>query len=258
MESHSLDLKRVALANKVKIAGGVVGCLIVAPFAYFILQGLGALVALAIAGFLAFTVIQLAPWYADVIANWRMKLIMAEANKNPIETMNNIYVDNMNTIAAKDEKIKAFSARLGDYKDKMAGFVRKYPEEAPRYQEVADKMTLVLNRQIQKQRNAKIAAKEYRDEIEKAQAIYDMALAANDVVQLGGDVEKHVFQDIKKQVAFDAVNHKFNMAVAELTMETDVEPDFGPALPGSTASNTVDSQPVPSLPVSPRSNKAGQ
>jgi hypothetical protein len=226
MENNGLELRKVAFSRNVKIAGGALACLVIAPLTYFILQGILGMLALGAAGVVAFTVIQLAPWYADKVANWRIKLLVSEANKNPIETMQNIYMDNMKTIAAKDEKIKNFAARLEDFKDKMVVFSKKYPEEAQRYQDVANKMATVLQRQIQKQKTAKVAAREYHDNMEKAQAIYDMACSANEVTQLGGSVEKQVFQDIKNQVAFDSVNHKFNVAVAEFSLETDMEPDF--------------------------------
>lgn len=227
--NQSLDIRRVALSNKVKIAGGAVACLVVAPLTFFVLQGLLGILALGVAGVVAFTGIQLAPWYADKVANWKMKLIVGEASKNPIETMKNIYLENMNTIGAKDTKIADFAARLDDFKDKAAGYAKKYgatDDATIRYQTVIDKMTRVLARQVQKQKEAKVAAKEYKVEIDKADDIYAMACAAESVQELGGDMEKQVFQDIKNQVAFDSVNHKFNAAVAALTVETDTEPDF--------------------------------
>jgi hypothetical protein len=214
---------------------GLLGLLVAPVIGVAIFGVVGLIVGAAI----AFTAIQLAPVFADKVANLRMKMIVAEAQRNPIETMRNIYMDNMKVIQEKDEKIKNFEARLGDYCDKMAGFAKKYPEEAARYQEVADKMKRLLQRQKQKQKAAKSAAAAYKDNIEKASAIYDMACEANAVTQLAGDVEKQVFQDIKKQVAFDAVNHQFNQAVAELSTEADTEPDLSlPAAPTQLSNHT--------------------
>lgn len=230
---QSLEVRKANLSRNLKIAGAAGACLLVAPLTIVILWGVLGIAALAVAGVVGFTAINLAPWYADKVANWRMKLIVAEAQKNPIETMKNIYIQNMKTIEEKDEKIRNFEARLGDYRDKMEGFVKTYPAEAQRYQDVALKMAKVLQRQKEKQKAAKLSAKEYNANITKAEAIYDMALAANDVQQLAGSIEKQVFQDIKKQVAFDSVNHQFNLAVADLSMETDTEPDF--SLAGNAA-----------------------
>lgn len=229
---QSLDIRRANISRNVKLAGGAVACLVVAPLTFFILQGLIGILALAAAGIVAFTLIQLAPWYADKVANWRMKLITHEAQKNPVETMKNEYVLKMQIIQAKDQKIAEFAGRLDDFKDKMVQFGKRYPEELPRYQEVVAKMTRVLDRQKQKQRDAKLAAVEFKAAMDKGEAIYEMACAAHDVSALAGDIEQQVFRDIKTQVAFDAINHKFNTAVAELTVETDTEPDF--SLPATT------------------------
>jgi len=223
MEELTIEQKKLAFQKKVKVGAAIAAGLCFAPIAAVAiggLIGLGIAIAIAIAG------INLAPVFAEKMANLRMKLILNEAKKNPIETMRNIYVDNCKVIAEKDEKICNFEARLSDYKDKMKDFVKKYPDEASRYQDVAKKMEAVLARQQAKQKLAKRVAQEYNAQISKAEAIYEMACAANSVQQLAGDVEKTVFQDIKKQVAFDSVNHQFNLAVAELSVEADTEADF--------------------------------
>jgi hypothetical protein len=225
------EQKKEQIEKYLKVGGAIVIGVVVAPVIFY---GIGGLIGLAIAGAIGFTGIQMMPVFANRVAVWRMKLLISDAQKNPIETMRLIYIDNMKVIETKDEKIKNFQARLGDYVNKMDGFRKKYPEEAPRYQEVADKMGQLLQRQKQKQKVAKQKAVEYHDQIEKASAIYDMALEANAVTQLAGDVEKQVFQEIRKQVSFDSVNHSFNQAVAELSSEVDTEPDF--ALPGSVRS----------------------
>lgn len=217
------EVRKKQIATAMKWAAGLGLGLWVSTW---IFSAIGGLIGLIIAAALGVAVQQLAPWYTMFMANLAMKLLVGEARKNPIETMKNIYVDNMKTIEAKDQKIGEFAGRLEDFKDKMDGFAKKYPEEADKYRQVAAKMGALLKRQIQKQKQAKEAAKYYYDRIQKAEAIYAMACAARDVQTLAGKIEKQVYQDIMKQVAFDSVTHQFNTAVAELTTETDTEPDF--------------------------------
>ena len=231
------EVRKKQLATALKWGAALLAGFIVAPFVF---QAIGGLIGIVIALAVGVAIQQLAPLYTMAMANLTMKLLVGEARRNPIETMRNIYVDNMKTIQEKDQKIAEFAGRLDDFKDKMADFGKKYPEEVVKYQEVAKKMTTLLARQVQKQKMAKAAAKLYSDQITKAEAIYQMACAARDVQTLAGKIEKQVFQDIMKQVAFDSVTHQFNTAVAELTVETDTEPDFSidstPQLPEKAAS----------------------
>jgi hypothetical protein len=135
--------------------------------------------------------------------------------------MKNVYLEKSQTIAEKDRRIVEFAGRLGDYHDKMAVFAKRYPQEAERYQDIESKMSAALREMKSRQLIAKQIQAEYKNEIDKAEAIYDMALAARDVTELSSDVQGEVFMDIKQKVSFDAVNHKFNTAVAALSLEVD-------------------------------------
>lgn len=233
--------KRIETIAKLAIAG-VVG-LAVSPVIFLAIKGL---VGLLIAGVIGFTAIQLTPWFAMKIANWKMKLIIAEANANPIETMNNVYAENMKVIGEKDKKIANFEGRLGDFRSQMRMFAQKFPNDVAQFQGIEQKMQMVLDRQKTKQRQAKLEARKFHDEIVRAEAIYEMALAAHSVQELSGDLEAQVYQDIKKRVSFDSVMHSFNTAVAELSVEADTDPDLmiadtpiKGALPESTGSIPV-------------------
>ncbi len=220
MNAVDLTGKRRSIERWVKL--GIVGLvgLLVAPIILLTIKGL---IGLVVAGMIAVTGIQLAPVFAFKVANWRMKLVAAEANRNPIETMRNIYLDQSKIIQEKDKRIVEFDARVSDYHDRMVPFAKRYPEEAPRFQAIEDKMRVALASMKRKQTTAKGAQNEYKLQIDKASAIYDMALAAQEVTQLSADAEAQVFTDIKQQVSFDAVNHKFNAAVAALSLEVDNE-----------------------------------
>jgi hypothetical protein len=115
---------------------------------------------------------------------------------------------------------------VDDYHDKMAEFAKRYPDEAPKFQQVESKMRLALVSMKRKQSDAKKVQVEYKARIDKAEAIYAMALAAREVTELAGDAAADVYRDIKNQVAFDSVNHQFNTAVAALSLEVDNSSDM--------------------------------
>lgn len=205
-----------------------IGVILVVGYAAssFILAAIGGLIGLGIAAGIAVAGVNLAPVLAMKMANIRMKAIMDEARKHPIETMLTIYTDNMKTIKEADDKIRKLAARLLDFRDKAKEFSVRYPQRAAQYNQMITNMQAVLDRWVAKQRTAKSNAKLYADKIEEAKAVYEMGKEAAGLQELVGDAEKEVTQNILKQVSFDEVNHTFNMAVAELSLDVDTSPDF--------------------------------
>lgn len=195
-------------------------------FAPVALYAIGGLIGLGIAAGIAIAGINLAPYFSQKLANLKMKLIMEEARKHPIETMLVVYTDNMKTIGEADIKIRKLAARLLDFRGKAEEFSKKYPQRAAQNQQMIDSMQKVLDRWKAKQKTAKINAKIYSDKIEEAQAVYAIGKEAAGLQELAGDAEKEVNQNILKQVSFDEVNHTFNLAIADLSMDIDTDPDF--------------------------------
>lgn len=216
------EQKRVRTEKIAKVVIAGVVCLAVSPVIFLVVKGLIGLIVAAAIGFAA---LQFAPYFAIKVANFRMRLITDDARRNPVENMQTIYLDNMTTIGEKDKKIASFAARVGDYKSKMAAFNQKHPNDAADYQRNYDRLVAVLQRQLTKQKVAKQKARDYKEKMEYATDLYQMALDTRAVNELAGDLEKQVYADIRSKVAFDSITHQFNTAVAELTVEADTDPD---------------------------------
>ena len=101
-----LELKRKRIETLAKIGALVVTCLVLGPFYLTLLHGLGALFALFIAFGIGFVAINFMPWFAAMVANWRLKALKYEASVNPIETLENQEADKMKALAARREEIK--------------------------------------------------------------------------------------------------------------------------------------------------------
>lgn len=217
------EQKKVRFQRRAKIALMIGAGILFAPVA---VAAIGGLIGLGIAAVIAVVGINAAPVVSMKLANWRMQAIMAEARAHPIETMLAIYIDNMKTIGAADIKIRNLAAKLLDFKGKAAEFAKKYPQRAEQYNQMIASMQKVLDRWKSKQKTAKANAALYNDKIDEAKAVYEMGKEAAGLQQLAGDAEKEVNQNILKQVAFDEVNHTFNLAVADLTTEVETDPEF--------------------------------
>jgi len=86
---NELEQKRKRIELAVKITAFSIIGFLVAPVILLVIKGL---VGLIVAGIIGFAAIQFAPYLGMVIANWRLKALKAEARKNPVETLQNIYV----------------------------------------------------------------------------------------------------------------------------------------------------------------------
>jgi hypothetical protein len=227
--------KALALAGKYKWAIGGGTILAVIP-AVLILQNV---VALAVAGAVGFTVIQLAPAFAMKIANKRMAMIMAEAEANPIETLLNLKVELSQDLEEKQRKIQDFETEVLNFDDQVESFQKEFPEEADTYVELSNKMHEGLELMKEEQQHASDALVELDVKIKKGKAILKMALAAQNVQKLSGDAEQAVFQDIKQQIAFDSIRTNLNKTFAGLNTAVAKRKELRVTRKGATIEGTA-------------------
>ncbi len=230
MNEQSSDARRAKIQQLVKLGIGLIGAVIIAPFVFLAVKGI---VGLAIAGALAVAIPQLAPVFGMKVANWKMKLIVGEASKNPIETMLNLYAEKAKELQAADQHIVEFEASISDFDDEAAGFKKKYPDRAQRYIELSNKMKQGLADMKARQSDARKALVSLHDKIEEGQAIYKMSLAAARVTQLSSSAEQQVYQQISEQVAFSSVRTQMNQAFAGLSLALEKSNDSKALLPAS-------------------------
>jgi hypothetical protein len=208
--------KKRKIATALKWLGGLVLVGVISPLTFIILKGMLGLIALGVVSVAALAGLKLAPWVSMKLSNVVVGLIMNEASKNPIETLINLEIDKTKELEAADKAITEFDAEVQNYDDKTAEFKRDYPEEAPRYEEIGQKMHLLLDRQRQKQGEARQALVVLHKAIDKARAIHQMALAALKVQELSRSAAGKVYADIKQQIAFESVKKSMFKAFAEL------------------------------------------
>jgi len=221
------EAKRKRIARRWKVGIALVIGVVAAPFVIAGIEGLAGLFVIWVMGTVG---LQLAPVISMKVANWKIKAIKAEAEKNPIETMENIYKDKSVAIQDGDDKIVAFEGRFRTYMDQLEQFKDAHPTKAARFEQIGKTMLAGLHRMKKKQRIAKAEQKAYWEKVVEAKAIFAMALAAQAVSELSADAEQQVFQQIKEQVAFDTINNTFNSAVAAMSLDLEDPEEFSPDL----------------------------
>ncbi len=202
----------------------------VAPYVFTAITGLIGLLA---AGGIMLGAWMVLPTIEAGAANLRLKFIKAEAAKNPIETLQNEYLRRTQSLNERKEKIETLAAKTAGFGTKLSQFKRDYPSEAHVYQDIYDKMVLLLQRSRGQWVLAEKQLDSFDREIEKAKAKWDMALAAADLRKDAGNVEAEFFAKLRVECSFDAIELGMNSAFAQLDTLL-MESEAVQALPSST------------------------
>lgn len=194
------------------VATGLVG-FFVAPFVFLAIKGI---LGLIVAGAISFIAIQFLPWFGAVIANWRLKAIKHEASKNPIETLQNDLQSRVRALQQFRDAIRNFASEVGTFKDKLADFMREYPDRASTFEDQYNQMKALLALRMQKYEEAKVGIAKYEKEIQRADAEWQMAQAAAAMNRAAGVDAEAFLQKIQVDTAFDSVQKGLNSAFADL------------------------------------------
>ncbi len=200
----------------VKVIGLGALALILGPFYFTILHGLGAIAALVVGGVALFTAVKFLPWFALAIGNARLKAIKAEAARNPVETLQNDYMKRQSALEEFRDKITSFSAEVMNFADKLVEFTQKFPAEAQKFKDNLAKMRQLLALRQRKYTQAQDNLASYDLEIQKAGAIWDMGQAAAKLNEAAGMTEDDFLAKIQVETALNSVQTNLNKAFADL------------------------------------------
>jgi coenzyme F420-reducing hydrogenase delta subunit len=215
---NELEATRKRWNTAIKVVGMLILGFVVAPFIYVAIQGL---IGLVLAAGVCLGINYYIPVMADKAANFRIKLIKAEAAKNPIETLQRDYNEKALQLDAFKESITKFAAATKTFKDKLDGFKDKFPKDADKFDETLSNMKQLLVLRKEKLVEAAASLDKYNSEIDRAKAIWDMGQEAAKMNKAAGMTEGDFLSKIKVETALDTVTTSMNMAFAEL--ETSLE-----------------------------------
>ena len=223
------DIKKARLATKLKWGLALLGALIIAPVVFLIVKGL---VGLALAGAIGLVIVQMAPVFSMKLANWKLKLIVGEAQKNPIETMIADLQDDRDARNEADQSITDYETEIGNIESNMQALTSDlHPDDIAAFrQDIAAMRTDLQLQQVDlSQFDAEIAKKEI--EVRRAQAIWKMNMvidAAN--AKHNARRADETMKKIKSQTAIDAVSRSSAAARAQLNQRIRNRKSGAPAL----------------------------
>lgn len=213
MDQTQLQQKRKRIETGVKLGLLALGGFIVAPFIFLAIKGL---VGLAVAAAVGLAVVNFAPVVAMKFANWRLQAIKAEATRNPIETLQNQYAERQLALGKFREAITNFSASVKSFQDKLSEFKVKFPQDSEKFADQLSQMKRLLDLRRSKFKEAQISLEQFDSEIARANAIWEMGLAAASLNAAAGMTEDDFLAKIKVETALESVSQTMNSAFAEL------------------------------------------
>ena len=187
-----------------------------APYVWVAIGGLLGL----LAAFVLITAVWMSrQWVYAVAANMRLKLIKAEAAKNPVETLQEEYRREMVKLDTRKQNIEKLKAQTLTFEDKTEDMKAKYGADDAAYQKFS-KDLVILNRIYENRctlwRKARAELDLFKKEIDRAQTIWETAQAAAAAQETSGLTEEEFFAKLRTETAFDAIHNSYNQAIASL------------------------------------------
>lgn len=246
--------RRDALATRSKWLIGLAAIPVVI-FSWFLAQavlGLAALGgALALAGAIGLAIVHGAPALSMRFANWKLADMKAQAEKNPIETLQNRQKQLEESLDAEAKAITDFDSEVENFRSSLQAEVEKgFPEEAMGGLPTLRNMERLREFRRVKFKKARAKMLERRRHVARAESKYRVALAAQRVTAASGEVQNTVLQQILEDIAFNTVDSAVNASMAELRtaiMLEDVPVDDSdviemPSIPALEMSSKLDLQ----------------
>lgn len=217
----------------------------VAPFIWI---AIGGLLGMLVAGVICLGAWMLLPWIEAKAQNLRLKLIKAEASKNPVETLQNDLRDKTVALDQRKTAIEKLNGQIRTFADKVEDIKSRYGPQDGGYlklsADLSDLRKVAANR-AEKWKQARQQLERYSEEIDRAGMIWDAGQAAAAARETSGLSEDEFYAKLRAETAFDSIQNSYNEALASLDtslMEGDADRrviDVTPAqaaLPAATGS----------------------
>lgn len=236
--------KRLTLVGKVALA--LVAMVVISPVIYYALSGL---IGLGLSLLVGMVIIHAAPVVSMKLANYKLRALKAEAEANPIDTLENQQIAKEAQLKNQESAITKFDSAVETYRGSLMEEARNFPEAAaagiPR---LRDMERLLAYRRI-KYKHAQSQLKARAQKVRAAASSYRVALAGQEVTRAAGETDGVVLDKILEGIAFAAVDNAVNTTMAELRTAIMVE-----EVPVDDASLLIIDREAPAMLEAPRLN----
>jgi hypothetical protein len=199
--------------QKVIVGGLVVAGFLAAPVIFMTIKGL---IGLAIAAVVSIAIVAMAPFVVQFFGNLRIKAMKGEAARNPIPDLTQLYEKSVNALKQFAEQLKIFKGEVDFFETKVKEAKKLYPEESAVFEEQLGAMRELERYREHKFQEARADVEEMRKELEKAEVIWNLGMAAERMNKAAGDIEGETIDKIRRNTALESVQKKLIHSMNEI------------------------------------------
>lgn len=194
---------------------------LVAPF---IFMAIGGLIGLGIAALIGGIMFAVMPAVTERLTQLKFQALKGVISRAPVETLQQRAKERWEELAVQRNTLHEQAAALAEYKNKAVKFNKDFPEDAPQVNEQLAGYEKLFAYRVDMFKQAKAETEKFMKVVERAEAIYEMALAD---AKLGKSFNKgkDFMAIFREKTAFDAIDKANSMALANLKMAL-VDDDF--------------------------------
>lgn len=220
----TLEVQRVSKKSTfLKWGLGIAGVLLIGPFAWWLAYSLLGIAAAGVAAGVAGAVGLAWVYGSEVVVmklkNRQIMAIQAEATKNPIPTLWSVHEAEKNELAQVRALVVSFAAEIENVRskaDSLDGQLTK--EDIDAFRADADLMEVDLRAQEEAYDEAVRGLEDFRLQIVRAAAIWDMNMAMAKANAFSQKRAMDTLQQLKRDTALDSCVRRMNTSKAELRM----------------------------------------
>lgn len=188
------------------------GCCVLAPFTVLAISGaVGLIISFVLfEGIICFT-----PWLSMKFANWRLAAIKHEAALNPIETLENQYLERENNLRKFLEDIRQFYAEVENLKAAIDAHKEDFPGKQCKLEPTYAKMVLLLRNRGEKYKHAQENLRRFGLMLDEKRSEWKVAQIAARTLKLANAGEDFLSK-LQEDTAVNSITTELNTAFAEL------------------------------------------
>jgi hypothetical protein len=228
--NNQIDQQRFKTIAKFGIAGII--CLLVAPIVFLMIKGL---VGLAVAGVICATLIALMPAFSEWLTQIKFKALKGVISRAPVESLIQRAKERWDELETQLGLLKEQAAAVSEFKIKVSRFVKENPLDA---QDWLDRLADYEKRfafRVESFKKAKRDTHDFMKTIDRAEAIYEMALMDQKLSKSFGK-SRDFMAIFREKTAFDAIDKANAQSMADLKMSM-IDEDY-------VSQQTLGEQPV--------------
>lgn len=187
----------------------------------FILQAIMGLVGIVVGLSLAAVTVMYAPVFGTKMANKRLQLMKSEWAKNPIESLENDYIERQRALTAFQEGVVKVGGIARNMRDKVDEYkTRRTAKDAAKFETQVSDLERIYENRVRALEKATKALEVRKTQIERASDDWrlqkELAAASKAAGVANGD---SFLQKLLSDTAFTTVNEALNSSFAELELE---------------------------------------